>query len=50
MIPSREINDLNIWLSKFINLNTISRDGSVIYKNAIDISLPQVNQISDRFH
>ena len=50
MIPSREINDLNIWLSKFINLNTISRDGSVIYKNAIDISLPQVKQISDRFH
>ena len=50
MIPSREINDLNVWLSKFINLNTISRDGSLIYKNAIDISLPQVKQISDRFH
>ena len=50
MIPSREINDLNVWLSKFINLNTISRDGSIIYKNAIDISLPQAKQISDRFH
>lgn len=50
MIPSREINDLNVWLSKFINLNIISRDGSIIYKNAIDISLPQVKQVSDRFH
>lgn len=50
MIPSTEINDLNVWLSKFINLNTISRDGSLIYKNAIDISLPQVKQVTDRFH
>lgn len=50
MIPSRDTSDLNLWFKNFISLSFISRDGSLTYKNAIDISFKKINQISDRFH
>ena len=50
MIPSRDTSDLNLWFKNLINLSSISRDGSLTYKNAIDISFKKINQISDRFH
>ena len=50
MIPSRDTSDLNLWFKNLVNLSSISRDGSLTYKNAIDISFKKINQISDRFH
>ena len=38
MIPSRDTSDLNLWFKNLVNLSSISRDGSLTYKNAIDIS------------
>ena len=50
MIPSRDIGDVANELKKFNNLKKITRDGSVIYKNAIELANPKIVQISDRFH
>ena len=49
MIPSRDIGDVANELKKFNNLKKITRDGSVIYKNAIELANPKIVQINDRF-
>ena len=51
MIYSRNYEDVSYWLKlngKTIKL--VSRDGSNIYKSAITNALPNVVQITDRFH
>lgn len=50
ILNSREIEDVKIWLSKFENLEVVSRDGSLTYSNTITSVHPQVMQVSDRFH
>ncbi len=37
-------------LKKFTNVETVTRDFSLTYKNAISEALPQAKQIVDRFH
>ena len=36
-ICSKDIGDVSNWLKKFPNLKTITKDGSLIYKNAIEM-------------
>ena len=50
MIDSREISDVTTWLNTFPALKIISRDGSLIYKKAIESTTANPIQISDRFH
>lgn len=50
MITSRDIIDVANELKKFNNLKKITRDGPVIYKNAIELANPKIVQINDRFH
>lgn len=42
MIPSRDIGDAINELKKFNNLKKITRDGPVIYKNAIKLANPKI--------
>ena len=37
-------------LKKFTNVETVTRDFSLTYKNAISEALPQAKQVVDRFH
>lgn len=50
MINSRELKDVQEWLNTYKNLKIISRDGSIVYKNAISLSHPKAIQVSDRLH
>ncbi len=50
MINSRDIGEVSSWLKLFPNLKYVSRDGSLIYKSAIELANPNILQISDRFH
>ncbi|MCT2909880.1 hypothetical protein EFT87_14680 [Schleiferilactobacillus harbinensis] len=50
MIPSRNEDDVARWLARFPNLELISRDGALFYRNAITRSHPDAIQVSDRFH
>ena len=50
MINSRDIGEVSLWLKLFPNLKYVSRDGSLIYKSAIELANPNIIQISDRFH
>lgn len=50
MIESREQTDVVNWLKKYQNIQVVSRDGSITYKNAIDNAHPTATQVSDRFH
>ena len=50
MIDSRTADDVATWLEKFKNIELVSRDGSNVYKNAINKTFPKAIQISDRFH
>lgn len=50
MIPSRDSGDVANELKKFHHLKKVSRDGSVTYKNAINMVDENIIQISDRFH
>lgn len=50
MIDSRDYETVCEWLKTYPNLRVISRDGSVIYNNAIANAHPEALQISDRFH
>lgn len=50
MIDSRDINEVTEWLKSYPNIQFVSRDGSIAYRNAVDISHPEATQISDRFH
>ncbi|GAA0180879.1 hypothetical protein SH2C18_34980 [Clostridium sediminicola] len=50
IINSRNLEDVKQWLSTYKNLQVISRDGSITYKNAITLPHPSTIQVSDRFH
>lgn len=50
MIPFRDIGDVANELKKFNSLKKITRDGSMIYKNAIEPVNPKIIQINDHFH
>ena len=49
-INSREKDDVVEILKKFSNVETITRDFSITYKNAIKEALANAKQIVDRFH
>ena len=49
-INSREKDDVVEILKKFLNIETVTRDFSITYKNAIEEALPNAKQIVDRFH
>jgi transposase len=49
-INSREVTDIKKWLQQYKNLKVVSRDGSNIYKLAIELANPNIIQVSDRFH
>ncbi len=50
MIDSRDIGLVSQWLKTFPNLTVVTRDGSPMYKLAIELANPNIVQISDRFH
>lgn len=50
MIEGRDLETVKIWLASYPNLDVVSRDGSITYKNAITQSHPNAIQVSDRFH
>jgi transposase len=50
MIATRDYEPVSEWLKSYPNLQVISRDGSITYKNAIESSHPEAIQVSDRFH
>lgn len=50
MIETRDYESVCEWLKNYPNLEVVSRDGSITYKNAIDAVHPKAVQISDRFH
>lgn len=50
MINSRDHVDVVEWLKTFPNIKTVSRDGSISYRNAIKEAHPDAIQVSDRFH
>ena len=50
ILESRELNEVALWLQSFPNLDVVSRDGSITYRNAIETAHPNAIQVSDRFH
>ncbi len=50
LIESRDLQSVTEWLKTYPNLEVVSRDGSLTYKNAITASHPNAIQVSDRFH
>ena len=50
MIETREYEPVCEWLKSYPNLQMVSRDGSITYKNAIEVAHPAAIQVSDRFH
>ena len=50
ILPSRETDDVQKWLSTYPNLKMISRDGALTYASAGRKSHPDAIQITDRFH
>jgi len=50
MIETRDYEPVYEWLKSYPNLEIVSRDGSITYKNAIETSHPEATQVSDRFH
>ena len=50
IINSRNSDDIINYLKKFPNLKKVTRDGAIIYKNAIEHVNPNIIQISDKFH
>src|SRR5699024_2850235 len=50
IINSREKDDIVEILKLFTNVETVTRDFSLTYKNAITEALPNAKQIVDRFH
>ena len=50
MIPSRDLGDISKLLKNYPNINLVTRDGSNIYKQSIDITNSNIIQVSDRFH
>lgn len=49
-INSRDVGEVSNWLRQFPNVKSITRDGSLIYKSAIEMCNSEIIQISDRFH
>ena len=49
-LNSREVTDIQKWLQQYPNLKVVSRDGSNIYRLAIELANPDIIQVSDRFH
>lgn len=49
-INSRDVGEVSNWLRQFPNVKSITRDGSLIYKSAIEMCNTNIVQISDRFH
>lgn len=50
ILDSRELENVAEWLKKYPNIQVVSRDGSLTYKNAITRAHPKAVQVSDRFH
>lgn len=50
MIPSRNIQQVSDWISKYDNIVFVSRDGSIPYRTSIGIANKNILQIADRFH
>jgi hypothetical protein len=50
LIESRDFEEVKEWLKSYPNLQVVSRDGSITYKNAIASAHPNAIQVSDRFH
>lgn len=50
LINSRDMGDVSTWLKQFPNLKIVTRDGSIIYKNFIEMASKDIIQITDRFH
>ncbi len=50
MIETRDYEAVCEWLKSYPNLEVVSRDGSITYKNATEAAHPKAVQISDRFH
>ena len=50
MIETRDYEPVCEWLKSYPNLEVVSRDGSITFKNAIKAAHPAATQVSDRFH
>ena len=50
IIETRDYEPVCEWLKSYPNLEVISRDGSITYKNAVEAAHPAATQVSDRFH
>ncbi|MGI8495567.1 MAG: ISL3 family transposase [Pyrinomonadaceae bacterium] len=50
LIPSREAEDVARWLRQYPQVEVVSRDRSPIYATAINLALPNADQVADRFH
>ena len=50
MIYTRESAKVTEWLKTYPNISVVSRDGSMLYANAISTAHPDAIQVSDRFH
>ena len=50
LIPTRNTNEVKEWLSKYSNIEVISRDSAQLYANVAERSHPGIIQVSDRFH
>ncbi|MDQ0798214.1 hypothetical protein QFZ58_006702 [Streptomyces sp. B1I3] len=50
MLPGREAAGLEAWLLEHPGIDTVCRDGSATYAEAIRRALPDAVQVSDRWH
>lgn len=50
ILESRELDQVTTWLKSFPNIEVVSRDGSITYRNAVELAHPYALQVSDRFH
>ncbi|WP_341533986.1 ISL3 family transposase [Sporosalibacterium faouarense] len=50
ILESRDYEDVKNWLETFPNIELVSRDGSIVYKKAVEDAHPGAIQINDRFH
>lgn len=46
----RNIKEVTNWLKEYLNLEIVSRDGSLSFKNAIEKANKKIIQVGDRFH
>src|SRR5579883_1206282 len=50
LLPDRDARTLAQWLQNHPGIQILSRDRSVVYKNAMTTGAPQAIQVADRFH